>query len=229
MEKQIGGRPRQTEVEDILRASRAVGMRALSLNAVASRLDVSAAALYRHVEGRWGLERLLGEQLLGELQLHDDPAHDPVQHLLSFGLQLREHSIEHPGLVTYLQTLFPRGEGGRALLSTEVEALVRRGYAPDAAIVLASAVASTTIGYAAAEESQQLHAKELDAQRTHATQGLLADAHLHQPHSVLPQIDSDSYVRLLLTAAIRGFVDIAPPGRDVEIFLAELRAIGQGI
>ena len=76
MEKQIGGRPRQIEVEDILRASRAVGMRALSLNAGSSRLDVSAAALYRHVEGRWGLERLLGEQLLGELQLHDDPAHD---------------------------------------------------------------------------------------------------------------------------------------------------------
>lgn len=226
---QHGGRPRQIDVTEILRVGREIGMRALSLNAVATRLDVSAAALYRHVDGRWGLERLVGEQLLSELQLHEDPVHDTVQHLLSFGLQLRAHIIEHPGLVTYLQTLFPRGEGGRALLSTEVEALVRRGYAPDAAVVLASAVASTTIGYAAAEEAQQLHAEGLEAQRTNATQGLLADAHLYQAHSALPQIDSDTYVRALLTAAIRGFVDIAPPGRDVEIILAELQAIAQGI
>ncbi|WP_229568323.1 MULTISPECIES: TetR family transcriptional regulator [Rhodococcus] len=34
-------------------------MQQLSLNAVASRLGVSAAALYRHVDGRWGLERLV--------------------------------------------------------------------------------------------------------------------------------------------------------------------------
>ena len=47
---------------------RDLGMRRLSINGVAARLGVSATALYRHVEGRWELERLVGESLLAELE-----------------------------------------------------------------------------------------------------------------------------------------------------------------
>lgn len=135
-----GGRPRQIVVEDIVRVGRALGMRRLSLHAVAAELGVSTTALYRHVDGRWGLERLVGESLLSDVRLHDDPAHDTVKHLLSFGLQLRDFILDHPGFAGYLQTLFPRGAGGRRLLADEVTALGRRGYAPEAAIVLGSAV-----------------------------------------------------------------------------------------
>lgn len=36
----VGGRPRQIEVSDIIRVGREIGMSALSLSAVAERLDV---------------------------------------------------------------------------------------------------------------------------------------------------------------------------------------------
>ena len=73
--------------------------------------------------------------------------------MLSFGVRLRDFTAEHPGLASYLQVLFPRGEAGTRLLSEEVEALSRRGYSTDAAMVLSSAVAALAISLAAREES----------------------------------------------------------------------------
>jgi AcrR family transcriptional regulator len=54
-----GGRPPLIAVDDVVRAGRELGMRRLSINAVAARLGVSATALYRHVESRWALEGLV--------------------------------------------------------------------------------------------------------------------------------------------------------------------------
>jgi AcrR family transcriptional regulator len=224
----IGGRPRQVETADIVRAGRELGLRNLSLNAVGARLGVSPTALYRHVDGRWGLERLVGESILADLELRDDPAHDPVAHLLSSAMQLRAFILRHPGLAVYVQTLFPRGEGGRRLLAAEAEALVRRGYGEDAAVVLVSAVASIAIGYAAAEEAQRERAEGLDEQRRGSLEEILADARLGRAHRTLPEIQADEYVRLWLGAAIRGFVDAAPPGRPVDEVLAALRAAVEG-
>ncbi len=225
----VGGRPRQIDTADIVRAGRELGLRRLSLNAVAARLDVTATALYRHVEGRWGLERLVGESLLGDLVLVDDPAHDTLRHLLSFGLQLRAFILDRPGLAGYLQTLFPRGESGRRLMADELAALVRRGYAEDAAIVLSSAVASLAIGYAAAEEAQRDRADGLDGQRDDALAALRADQRLASGHADLPVVEAEEYVRLMLTAALGGLLAVAPPGRPVGQIIADLRAAGEGV
>lgn len=224
-----GGRPRLIDEADIVRAGRALGMRRLSLNAVAAELDVSATALYRHVEGRWGLEHLVGESLLAELRLRDEGGESVVRHLLSFGLQLRTHMLAHPGLAGYVQTLFPRGESGRCLLSAEIEALGGRGYAPDAALVLCSAVASMAIGYAAAEDVQRERAEGLSAEQEKAAGQLSADARLGEAHRGLPEMDSDTYVRLMLTGAITGLVSVAPPGRPTEEIIAALRAAGEDV
>ena len=219
-----GGRPRQIETEDIVRVGRELGLTQLSMNAVADRLGVSSTALYRHVDGRWGLERLVGESVLADVRLIDDPRHDATEHLISFGLQLRTALLDHPGLAAYVQTLFPRGEGGRRLLVTEVEALGRRGYASDAAIVLSSAVASIAIGYAAAEDLQRQRAEGWIAQERRAEAELRTDAALGEAHRMLPAFDADEYVRLWLRAAVRGFVAAAPPGRSAQEIWAALRA-----
>lgn len=225
----VGGRPRQIELDDIVRIGRRLGMARLSVKAVAVELGVSSTALYRHVEDRWGLERLVGESVLADLELSDDPAHDTVQHLLSVGLQLHAFIVRHPGLAAYVQTLFPRGEGGRRLLAAEVVALGRRGYAADAAIILSSAVASVAIGYAATEEIQRERSDGLDAERRNALAQLLADEQLAHAHQDLPEVDADEYVRLWLGSVVRGFVAAAPPGRSLTEIMAALRAAGEGV
>lgn len=218
----IGGRPRQIELTDIIAAGRDIGLRDLSLGAVASRLGVSSTALYRHVENRWGLERAVGESLLAELDLPDDPDHDVPTQLLAFGVALYDFVVGHPGLVTYVQTLFPRGEGGRALLSAETAALERRGYSTDAAIVLASAVATQAIGHAAAEDAQRARSAGWEAQREEAIDGMRADERLWEAHHRLPQLETSHYSRLMLAVTVRSIVELLPPGRDVTEVVAEL-------
>lgn len=224
----VGGRPRQIETDDIVRAGRTIGLVDLSMNAVATDLGVSSTALYRHVDGRWGLESLVGESILADLDLIDDPAHDTAQHLLSVGLQLRSFILEHPGLAAYVQTLFPRGRSGRRLLAREAEALGRRGYATDAAMVLSSAVASVAIGYAAAEDVQRQRADGREQQERSALAAIREDPQLGEASWGLPDIDSDEYVRLWLGAAVRSFVEAAPPGRTPEQIRAALDDAGRG-
>jgi len=225
----IGRRPRMFEVDDIIRVGRSLGMRRLSMNAVAAELGVSSTALYRAVDGRWGLERLVGESLLGDLKLHDDPDHDIEQHLLSFGLQMWHFIVRHPGLGVYMQTLFPRGEAGRLLMAHQIEALSKRGYSPDVAIALSSVIAGVSINYAVAEDSQREHAEELDAQREKITEQLKTDEDLAEAHRDLPSVEHTQFVRLVLAAMVRGVVSVAPPGRPLDEVMAELAAIGMGV
>ena len=217
------------EVDDIIRVGRSLGMRRLSMNAVAAELGVSSTALYRAVDGRWGLERLVGESLLGDLKLHDDPDHDIEQHLLSFGLQMWHFIVRHPGLGVYMQTLFPRGEAGRLLMAHQIEALSKRGYSPDVAIALSSVIAGVSINYAVAEDSQREHAEELDVQRQEITEQLKTDEDLAEAHRDLPSVEHTQFVRLVLAAMVRGVVSVAPPGRPLDQVMAELAAIGMGV
>lgn len=221
------GRPAKIHREAILEAGRALGMQALSVKAVAGRLGVTPAALYRHLDGRWELERLVGEDLLEGLVLRDEGGEAIDRHLLSFGLQLRDFLLRHPGLAEYMLTLFPRGEGGRKLMRAEVEALVRRGYAPGSALALCSSVASLTIALVASEA--RLHALEhedsvgLSNQRAATLELIGRDPVLLQAHLELPPVNDEARIRLMLLVAIRGFTADFPPGRTVSELTHALR------
>lgn len=224
-----GGRPRQLEVDDIVEAGRRVGLDALSMNAVAQRLGVSTTALYRYVASRWELERLVGESILSEFEVLDDPDHGAEQHLLSFALQLYDFVLDHPGLAAYLQTLFPRGEGGRRIVTGEIAAMGRRGYDADAALVVTSAVASSTIGYAAAEERQRGRETGYEDERRSALAGIAADSLLQPAHTGVPDVDMAGFVRLVMPVVIDGLVRVAPAGRPVAEVIAELEEKGRGV
>lgn len=221
------GRRPLIHVDDIVRVGRELGMARLSVSAVAVELGVSATALYRHVRGRWELERMVGESILAELELRDDPAHDTARHLLSFGGQLRAFVLAYPGLASYLQVLFPRGDAGARLLADEVAALGRRGYATDAAIVLSGAVASLAIGSAAAQERAAEAAASTGYvdERDAVTAQLAQDSRFGGAHTTLPPVTVEDFARLVLTAAIRGLVAAAPPGRPVAEVVAALGGV----
>jgi AcrR family transcriptional regulator len=224
-----GGRPPLITLDDVIAIGRDLGMRRLSINAVAARLGVTATALYRHVGSRWELERLVGESLLAELDLRDDPDADTEQHLLSFALQLQDFCAEHPGLASYLQVLFPRGYAGRQLVAAELEAISRRGYFGDTAVLLASVVATLVISLAAREESNAgatggEHATGFVAERDAVDDRLTADPQLGAAHIGATQVSNSEFVRLLLAASIRGLVAEIPPGRQVGEVVAALSA-----
>ena len=227
-----GGRPPLIAVDDVLRVGRELGMRRLSVNAVAAQLGVSATALYRHVESRWALERLVGESLLAELELFDDPDDDIEQHLLSFGLQLGSSLLSIPDSRRTCRCCSPAATPGCGCSSLKSDALSRRGYAEDAAIVLASAVATLAISLAAREESNASttggeQADRFALERDAANQRLAADERLGAAHVGLPELSTSKYVRLLLAASVRGLVGEIPPGRPIMEVVADYTAAGE--
>lgn len=219
------GRPNLVTREDIVRAGCELGMNKLRISAVAGALGVSTAALYRHIEGRWELERLVGERLLGELHVVDDPQLDAAAFLVSFAVQLREFVAAHPGLASYMLVLFPRGESSARLMSDQVAALVRREYSTDAAVTILGAIARLTLSLVAADE--QRHSVNDDAgflsehQAAHevlATLGELGPA--YERRWILTDAE---YFALLISTVVRGIVSTVQPGKPLNEVVAELR------
>lgn len=225
----VGGRPPLIAVPDIVAAGRELGMRNLSINAVAARLSVSATALYRHISGRWELERLVGESLLAELEFIDDPAQSVEDHLLAFGVSLHGYALAHPGLAAYMQVLFPRGEAGTRLLADEVATLGRRGYSAESAALLSSSVAVLAIGLAAQHELKAEASVGDDGfvlERDAVAQRLAGDAALGPVHTAGTRLSSPQYLKLLMNALIRGLLTSVAPGRPITEIMADLTAEG---
>lgn len=227
------GRTRPLTRASITEAGIAQGLRGLSLNGVAAHLGVTPTALYRHIEGRWELERLIGERLLEGLVIPDAPDDDVEAHLRSFAFAMREHLLTHSGLAEYLQVLFPRGDEGIRLLQAEVAALGRRGYAAVAATALVGAVATLTISLAASEDHDRLARGQTAAsqeqlgagfqrERARSRERLEQLPGLRQMQAEMPVLSTPEYVQLLLTAAIRGLLAAAPPGRPIGDTVTDL-------
>ncbi|MER7849647.1 hypothetical protein ABTZ03_37565 [Kitasatospora sp. NPDC096077] len=221
------GRPPRITLAGIERVGREIGLADLTLQGVASRLGVASAALYRHVDGKAGLDRLIGESMLAELRVPNLPE-DVGAHLLRFALTLREFVLARPGMARYLQELFPRGTAGAAVLAGEIEALVERGHTPDTAVVVCTSVAGFAIAQAAAQERQtaylaggrgdhRMERQLADSRALLASEGVLAAAHAN-----LPEVSPEDYFRLVVTAYIRGLTDAAPPGRPLAEVTAAL-------
>ncbi|MBU9767282.1 TetR/AcrR family transcriptional regulator [Mycobacterium sp. TNTM28] len=226
----VGGRPPLIAVSDIVGAGRELGMRNLSINGVAAKLGVSATALYRHISGRWELERLVGESLLAELELTDDPARPVDEHLLAFGVSLHGFALANPGLATYMQVLFPRGDAGARLLADEIAALGRRGYTAEPAALLSSSVAVLAIGLAAQHELKAEASGSDDGfvvERDAAAERLAGDAALAPVHTAGTQLSSRQYLELLMNALIRGLLSAVVPDRPIADIVADLTATGE--
>ncbi|MCM2389908.1 TetR/AcrR family transcriptional regulator [Streptomyces albipurpureus] len=220
------GRPPRISLTDIERVGRETGLAELTLQGVASRLGVASAALYRYVDGKAGLDRLVGESMLNELSI-PNPPEDTAAHLLRFAVALREFVLDRPGMARYLQELFPRGAAGADVLAREITALVERGHSPDVAVVICSSVAGFAIAQAAAQERQTAYLtggrddRRMERQLAESRALLATEGVLAQAHANLPDISLTDYFRLVVTAYIRGLTDAAPPGRPLaEVMVA---------
>lgn len=215
-------RPPTIDLADIVREGRRIGLRDLSLASVAKGLGVSSAALYRHVEGRWGLESLVGEDILSEAVLPEGGVGSVEDHLVNLAMGVYEFAGEHPGLASYLQTLFPRGEEGRRVLSEMAAGLVPYGYDVEMSMVLAVAVCTLAIGYACAADDHRARIDGLQAQHERSVTAMHHDDRVAAALADLPEVPDEVYVRLWLGAAIDGFVRAAPAGVPAQEVLTSM-------
>lgn len=211
-----GGRTPTFTRADLVATGKRLGLAALSVQAVADALGVTTAAVYRHVPSRSALERLIGEAILAELDLGDLHGGTVADHLTGFALRLREFTLAHPGTAAYLQRLFPRGASGVRLLESQISALSRHGYRPEAAVALCSAMATLAIGAAVAEQQHATghhDAAAVDA----ATTAMRASTAVRQAAEAIPAHTPKDYFMFMMTAAADGLVRQLPPGEPITI------------
>ncbi|MFD1935699.1 MULTISPECIES: TetR/AcrR family transcriptional regulator [Nonomuraea] len=210
-----GGRTAAFTLRDVVRAGTRIGLAELTVQGVADALGVTTAAVYRRVPSRSALESLVGEAILEDLILVDDPAEPTVAHLVGFAAQLRRFTLGRPGTAQYLQRLFPRGPSGIRLLEHQITALGRRGYDPAAATVLSSAIATITLGVTVAEQERAAH---LDSETTdEALAAMAGSALVRQAQAGIPAHTPEDFFVLMLTAAAEGLVARLPPGRPITV------------
>ena len=218
------GRPSRINRDDIERVGRQIGLANLTVHGVAEALRVTPAALYRHVDGKPGLEQLVGESMLAELRIPDSPEDDTATHLLRFAHVLRTFVLDRPGMSAYLQTLFPRGRAGAAVLEGEITALTGRGYTIGIAAMIANAVAGLAISQTAAEERQLTSpgSPAMRRQRDETTALMSAPGVIAQAHESLPALVYADHFHMIMKACIGGILTAAPVGRPVEDIIADL-------
>ena len=150
-----GSLTREAVVDTALEVLRADGMAALSIRTVASRLDVSPMALYRHVANKDDLLDEVVDRLFAERWQPTVPKCDWRTWIIDAADRLRQFLVDQPaGLHVYLRhpvvapTAAQRMDTCLAVLRNAItdDTLAHRAYA---------AIQTYTIGFAALEAARK--------------------------------------------------------------------------
>lgn len=114
------------------------GYDAVSMRAVAQRLDTGQASLYAHVRGKNDLDRLLMEHVFAQLPLVEGG--DWRDHLTSFYANLRRQMAEHSGLSHAYFGSNPTDPASTRRLEDSAAALERAGFTPRQGLVAGQAI-----------------------------------------------------------------------------------------
>lgn len=108
------------------------GVEAVSLRAVARRLDVAPNAIYSHVSGKTDLIDALLDDLLGAVPVPAEDANDPVAALYELMTATYDVLVAHPDVVPlYLARQGARGTNAVSLGAVMEVLLTRAGVSAD--------------------------------------------------------------------------------------------------
>jgi AcrR family transcriptional regulator len=129
-----------------------VGIERLTMRAVAARLDVSAMALYHHVEDKDELLRLVGDDVLGRIELPDRDSGDWRELFTSISMAAVDALLEVRGLSSVLLSskMLPNA---RRLVKFCIYQFERGGLSHAAAQAVYAGVQTLVLGRLLIEES----------------------------------------------------------------------------
>ena len=129
-----------------------VGVEKLTMRAVAARLDVSAMALYHHVEDKDELLRLVGDDVLGHIELPDPESGDWRELFTSVSMSAVDALLEVPGLSSVLLSskMLPNA---RQLVKFCIHQFERSGLSHAAAQEVYAGVQTLVLGRLLIEEN----------------------------------------------------------------------------
>jgi AcrR family transcriptional regulator len=145
------GRPPKISRDTIVGAAHEIGLRDLTVTAVADHLGVSVAALYHHVGGKEDLLRLVAEQVMASRARPVDQGQHWARWLFEWGMHNWRAFVSDPGL---LEQYLDGGISVDTVVDNEetvIAVLIREGFGPYEALAAFDLVSSVAIGAAVHE------------------------------------------------------------------------------
>jgi AcrR family transcriptional regulator len=133
-----------------------LGVEKLTMRAVAGRLDVSAMALYHHVEDKDELLRLVGDDILGHIELPDPDSGNWRELFTSISMAAVDALLEVPGLSSVLLSskMLPNA---RRLVTFCIHQFERAGLSHAVAQEVYAGVHTLVLGRVLIEENANFH------------------------------------------------------------------------
>ena len=139
---------REQVVAEALTVIGADGVDALSMRALATRLEVVPAALYRHVRNKEQLYDLVLDGVLAEVDNHLDHTLAWTEQIKILAHRLRTVLDNHPGIAALLKTRDPLGPHSLALAEAFLAPLHAGGLPPRETGLAFSLLYDYTVGFA---------------------------------------------------------------------------------
>jgi len=139
---------RDRVVAEALAIISAGGAAALSMRALATRLGVVPAALYRHVGSKEQLYDLVLDRVLADVDCQADPALPWTGQVTALARRLRAVLEDHPGIAALLQTRDPISPASLALAEAFLAPLHAAGLPGRQAALAFRLIYDYTLGFA---------------------------------------------------------------------------------
>ena len=149
----MGRRPqidRAAVIDAAMQLADGSGLEAVTMHAVAQRLDVTPMALYRHVDGKQALLDGMVERLLTGYPLPPADAPWPGR-LTAMAEGIRSTAKQHPAVFPLLLTRPAATPGARTVRDNVQAALREAGLAADDAARAERLISTAVLGFAASE------------------------------------------------------------------------------
>jgi AcrR family transcriptional regulator len=146
-----GSLTREQVVESALKIADTEGLPALTMPALARRLDCGVMTLYGYVDSKDDLLDAIAQHGLLDLRLPRPLPTDPIRLLLSWGRALREDLLDHPSLPALFLSHPVVGPGVLRGIEALLEPLHEGGMAPGDGVHAIYAVLTYTVGFVAWE------------------------------------------------------------------------------
>jgi AcrR family transcriptional regulator len=144
---------RERVVAEALTVISADGAGALSMRALATRLGVVPAALYRHVRSKEQLLDLVVDGVLAEVDCQPGPALAWAEQVKVLAHRLRAVLEDHPGIAGLLKTRDPLGPHSLALAEALLEPLQEAGLPERQTALAFSLIYDYTLGFALSDRT----------------------------------------------------------------------------
>jgi len=144
---------RDRVVAEALAVISADGAAALSMRALATRLGVVPAALYRHVGSKEQLYDLILDGVLAEVDCQNDPALPWAGQVTALARRLRAVLEDHPGIAALLKTRDPVSPASLALAEAFLAPLQAAGLPGRQAALAFRLIYDYTLGFALSDRT----------------------------------------------------------------------------